>query len=108
MERSPWEANNFPVSQKIPCILWPKARNHIDNSQLFVSVLQQMNQVHDIPAYIFNIHFNINFPSMLGLKNWFFPSGFPTKTQYALLFFLIHAIYTNHLFLLDLPPPPPP
>ena len=103
-EQSPsWEANSSSATPVIPHILWsPKLHFPVHKSLPFVPIMSQMNPVHSLPSYFFNIHFNtsISLPSMPWSSKWS-PSGFPSKTLYAFLFFL-QATCSVHLILLDL------
>ena len=59
------------------------------------------NPVH-IPTYhLLEIHPNIIHPSTPRSTQWFFPSGFPTKTLYTPLSSPIRATCPSHLILLD-------
>ena len=51
------------------------------------------------PSQILMIHFNIILLLRLGLPNGLFPSGFPTKTLYALILSPICATCPAHLIL---------
>jgi hypothetical protein len=63
---------------------------------LLVSMLSQMNQVHNFPPYFPKTHYNIIFSSTPSCP---FPSGCPTKILYA--FFISYACCMSH------PPHPP-
>jgi hypothetical protein len=55
-----------------------------------VSILSQMNPVHNFPHYFPTIRSKI-FPSTLRSSKWIFPSGFPTKIFYAFIPSVLHA-----------------
>ena len=48
-----------------------------------VSILDQPNPVHIPTSHLLEIHPNIIHPSTPRSPQWFFPSGFPTKTPYT-------------------------
>jgi hypothetical protein len=52
------------------------------------------------PVYAFTLYFFQDPRQRLSL-NWFFPSGFPTKTLYAILISNIHTACPAYLILLD-------
>jgi hypothetical protein len=78
MRQSPsWDAHNSYATQEMSSFYWTqKVKN-----QPLVYILSQINPVHALPAYLFNIYFNIyprpDLPSGLCL------SGIRTKTQNA-------------------------
>jgi hypothetical protein len=78
MVQSPyWVANWFAASQEIPRISRdPKVHYRTHKLPPPVSILGQPNPVHIPTSHLREIHLNIIHPS-----TWFFPSGFPTKTQ---------------------------
>ena len=92
------EANRFSASQKIPRILWnPKVHYRIHNSPPPVPILSQIDPAHvPHPASRRSSHLRLGLPSGL------LPSGFPTKTLYAPLLFLMRATYPVHFIVLDL------
>jgi hypothetical protein len=65
------------------------------------SILREIYPVHN-PSYSFKFNFKIILPPpCLNYLSDFFPSGFPTKALYALIFYLVHAISTALLILLE-------
>ena len=85
MVQSPsWEANWFAASQAIPRISRnPKVHYRTHKSPPPVSILGQLNPVHIPTSHLLEIHPNIIHPSTPRSPQWFFPSGFPTKTLYT-------------------------
>jgi hypothetical protein len=76
----------------------PYVHFHVHKSHPTVSVLSQINAVHTTPSYLRSISV-LSSQLRLGLPRGLLPSGFPTKTRYALLFSLMHATHPVHLLL---------
>ena len=103
MVQSPsWEANWFAASQKIPPISRnPKVHYRTHKRPPPVPILGQPNPVHIPTFHLLEIHPNIIHPSKPRSRQWFLPSGFPTKTLYTPLSSPIRATCPAHLILLD-------
>jgi hypothetical protein len=82
MVHSPsWAANRFADSQEIPRISRnPKVHYRTHKRPPPVSILGQPNPVHIPTSHLLDIHLNIIHPSTPRSPQWFFSSGFPTKT----------------------------
>ena len=103
MDQSPSEANWFPTSQEIPCILWNlKVHYHIYKCPPPFPVLSQINPVYCPYPISSRSILILSFHLCLVLPSGLFPLGFPTKTQYAPLLSPVHATCPAHLILLDL------
>jgi len=65
MEQSPsWDADSLSASQEIPLVLCnPKVHYSVHNRPPLVPVLSQMNPVHILSLYFYNIHSNVILPS---------------------------------------------
>jgi hypothetical protein len=81
-----WKVKSSSATQEIPIISWKsKVHNRLQKGPLLVSLLNQMNPVYTLSCFskailILSFYLRLNLPSS------FFPSGFPTKILYALLF----------------------
>jgi hypothetical protein len=65
MQSPPWESNSHSASKEIPGPLWnPKIQYCVYNSPPLDPILSQMNPVHILTSYFFNMHFHI---TILGL-----------------------------------------
>jgi hypothetical protein len=90
------------ATQEIPIILWnPNVHYHIHNNPSLVPILSEINSIHVLPSYFFNIGFDSNIHLLLALPCRLLPSGFPIRTLHALLFYPIRATCPTH------PPHPP-
>ena len=85
MVQSPsWEANWFAANQEIPRISPnPKVHYRTHKRPPPVSILDQPNPVLIPTSHLLEIRPNIIPPSRPRSPQWFFPSGFPTKTLYT-------------------------
>ena len=104
MEQSPVrKANRFSASQEIRCILWKrKVHYRVYNCPPPVPVLRQINPPMPPHPTSWRSTFILTSHLCLGLPSGLFPSGFPTKTLYALLLSPIRTICPAYLILLDL------
>ena len=101
------EANRLSASQDIRRTLGnPKALCRIHKNPAPICILSQINPDHALcppnPQNLLKIHFNIIYPSRLGLQSGLFPSGIPTKILYAPWLSPIRAICPSHLTFRDL------
>jgi hypothetical protein len=94
MELSPsWEAASCAVTQEfLNTLRNPKVNYYVHKSPLPVPILSQINPAHTTPFYLSKIHFNI-----ILVPSGLFPSGFPIKILYAILFFPTHAAFSAHI-----------
>ena len=80
------EADSFSASREVPRILRNlPIRSRVHNRSPLDYVLSQLNPIH--LSRFFEIHFNTNFLSVLGVPSGLFSTDFFTKTVYAFLFF---------------------
>jgi hypothetical protein len=89
------KAKSRSVTQESSNILWnSKVHYHVHKSPPLAPILNQINSVHNIPAYISQIHLNIIRPLSIGLPRGLFLSSFPTNILYAFPFsqFVLHAL----------------
>ena len=102
MVQSPsWETNWFAASQEIPRISRnPKVHYRTHKRPPPVSILGQPNPVHILTSHLLEIRPNIIHPSTPRSPQWFFPSGYTTKTLYTPLSLPIRATCPAHLILL--------
>jgi hypothetical protein len=99
MELSPSrEAATYAATQDLPRILRnPKVHYCGHKSPPLVPILSQTNLVSPRSNLILCTH------PRLGLPSGLIPSGFPTNSLHAFLFFPIHATYPAHFTLLTCP-----
>ena len=103
MERSPWEANLFSVSQEIPRILWnSNVYYRIYKSALPLPILRQLDPVHTSTSHFLNLDFKLSYHLRLSLPSALFPLYFLTKSLYTPLPSPIRATCAAYLMLLDL------
>jgi len=104
IKQSPFcEANRFSASQEISGILWkPKVHYPISKSQSPLPILSQINPVYAPHPTSWRSILILSSHISLGVPSGLLPSGFPTKTLYASLLWLIGATCHTHLILLEL------
>ena len=84
---TPWsrvlleKLTGFAANQEIPRILWiPKVHHRTHKRPSPILILRQPHPVPTTPSHFLKIHLSIVLPSTSWSPQWFFPSGFPTKT----------------------------
>jgi len=89
-EQNPsWEVISCSASQDTACLLWDRnVHYHVHRNSPQVPILNQMNLIHTHPPYFYNIHSNINLPSMSRSSKWSVPFRFPNQKY----------VCTSHLF----------
>jgi hypothetical protein len=102
MEQSPsWEANSHSASQEIPLLLWsPKIHYRVHNSQPLVSIMSQMNPVHNFLPHFPKIHSNIIIASISRSSEW--PLPFGVSNQNLVRISPMRATCPARVILLDL------
>jgi hypothetical protein len=64
MKQSPREADSRLASQELLGLLCnPKVHYHVHNSPSLIIILNQINLIHNLQPYLFNIYLNIILPS---------------------------------------------
>jgi len=102
MEESFLRSKQFSASQEISHILLnSKVHYRFHKSPPLVPILSHINPVY-APIHFLKIQFNIILLSTPGYSKWLFPSGFPTKIQYAPLLSPLHSTCHKQLILVYL------
>ena len=103
MEQSPsWETKRFPANQGIPRILWNSNIHYrIHKCSPPVSILIQLDLVHNPTSHFLKIQLNIILPSPPGSPKWSLSFSFPHQNPVYASPLPIRATYPAHLILLD-------
>jgi hypothetical protein len=84
LERNPWEANRFSVSQEIPGILWnSKVHYCIHKCPSPVPILSQLDTVHNLHLISWRSILILSSHLRLGIPSGFFPSGLHQHPVYV-------------------------
>jgi hypothetical protein len=76
-EQSPWEVKSLSANQKKPRHLWNmKAYYGVHKNPQVVTILSQMNSVHNGPSWFSKIHSNTILSSTPRLSMWSLPFTF--------------------------------
>jgi hypothetical protein len=88
MELDPcWKAASYAAAQELPNILRnPMLHCCVHKTHPLVSILTQINAVHNIPCYLLRSILILFTHARLGLPSGPFPSDLPTNILHAFLF----------------------
>ena len=87
---------------KPPSPRYATAYRYINVFKRTCHFLSQMDTVHHLPSYSFQIHFNNTLRSLHRLLHGLFPSNSSTKTLEVFPFSSMHSTCSAHLILLHL------
>jgi hypothetical protein len=104
MNQSPSEARSHSASQEIPCLLWnPEVHCNVHKSSAWSLSRTQMNPVHNLPPYFFNIHFNIITSFISRSSKRSLPFRFSDQNFVQIYHLSLHATYNIIHFQESLP-----
>jgi hypothetical protein len=96
----PWRANSHSANQEI-LLLWqnPSFITIFLTACHWFLFLSQINPGHNLPSYVFKIHFNIILPIMLRFSKWSLLSRFSNQNvvMYKILVYTIRAVQHNNI-----------